>query len=52
MVWVFDERTVNKEPAEKWLSACPQTYRTGDHENKDGEINNQETQKRRSHRLH
>jgi len=51
LVWVCHERTVDKKPVEKWLSACPQTHRTGDREDKDGKIDDEETQEGHSHRV-
>jgi hypothetical protein len=51
MAWVRYERTIDKKAAEKWLSACPQTYGTSNRENKDGEVDDQETQISQGHRL-
>jgi hypothetical protein len=42
---VLHKRTIDKNPVQEWLFACPKTYRTGDREDKDGEINDQETRK-------
>jgi hypothetical protein len=51
MAWVRYERTIDKKAVEKWLSVCPQTYGTSNRENKDGEIDDQETRKGHGHQL-
>ena len=44
-VWVCHERTIENYPVKKWFLACPQTWRTSDCKNKDGEIEDQEALK-------
>jgi hypothetical protein len=51
MVSVRHERTVDKQPMKKWLSAVPQTERASNREDEDGEIEDKKAGEGYGHRF-